>query len=126
MTGHFNIQSTLSSLTWGPRDLLAIMEHGPLICVSHQKNSLSFSHIIGQYLAMAKPQRAIAVLLSWEWADQSFWALQQIVAYLLKIPLTEEVTQQLKDALGSFHSPVMPLSVDNIYKYGSQVGTTVW
>lgn len=124
-SGYFNIQLALSSLIWGPRDLLAIMEHGPLICVSHQESALTFTHIIGQYLVMAKPQRAIAVLLSWESADQSFWALQQIVVYLLKMPLTEELTQQLKHALASFHSPVIPLSAETVHKYGSQVDIMV-
>lgn len=126
LSGYFNLQPALSSLTWGSRDLLGVMEHGPLVCVSHAEKSLTFGNLVEQYLAQGKPQKAIAVLLSWEWGDHCFGALQSIVAYLLKLPLNEEIAEHLKEALGSFHSPVVPLSLETHHKYGSQVNTSTF
>ncbi|KAF2896633.1 hypothetical protein ILUMI_09536 [Ignelater luminosus] len=106
---------------WGPKNLMVILDHGPLVLVTHLEASLSFASLIQQYLKMGKTKKAIALLLSWEWNDQCFSALQRIIAYLLKFPLTEENAQDVQNTLRSFHNSPVPLSTNIKHRYGSQV-----
>lgn len=121
LSSYFNTQINVSSIMWGPKNVMVILDHGPLVLVTHLEASLSFTLLIQQYLKMGKTKKAIALLLSWEWNDQCFSALQRIIAYLLKFPLTEENAQDVQNTLRSFHNSPVPLTTNIKHRYGSQV-----
>lgn len=118
---YFNIQPTIDVINWDSKDLLIIIENGPIIIVTHLGNSLGFLALIQRYLNLGKIDKAIALLLSWNWNEQCFRALQRIVTHLMNLPLTEENTQFLQKALGSYHSPNVPLKAEIRHMFGSQV-----
>lgn len=89
--------------------------------VSHVERSLSFISLIQSYILEGKINKAVSLLLSWDWGEQCYIALQKIFNELMKLPLTEENAQMLQNALGSFHSPSVPLSVEIKHRYGAQV-----
>ncbi|KAL3265414.1 hypothetical protein HHI36_009618 [Cryptolaemus montrouzieri] len=121
MTGYFHSQVSVVSLNWDSTNLLVALEQGPIICVTHIPKSLSFISISKRYINMCEIKKAIALLLSWNFGEDAFFILQKIVSYLLKRPMTEEVAQQLKDALGCYHASVVPLSAEVRHQYGNQV-----
>lgn len=122
LSGYFNMQITITSISWGPKDLVLALEQGPIVVISHVDRSFNFKAIAGQYLRTDKVERAIGLLLSWEFNDESFRVLQRIVVHLLSHAMTDETAKYLQDALGSFHSPPVPLATDVRNRYGKQVG----
>ncbi|RZC37132.1 WD repeat-containing and planar cell polarity effector protein fritz, partial [Asbolus verrucosus] len=121
LSGYFNMQFTVSSVSWGPKDLILALEQGPMVLISHVDRALSFKFVAQRYLKMSKVDKAIRLLLSWEFNEESFSVLQKIIAFLLSRPMTEEVAKFLQDALGSFHSPPVPLSGEIRNRFGTQV-----
>lgn len=121
LSGYFTVQFTISSVSWGGKDLMLALEQGPIILIKHIDRALSFKCLAQRYLKMEKVDKAIRLLLSWGFNDESFNILQKIVSFLLSRPMTEEVAKHLQDALGCFHSPPVPLSSDIRSKFGSQV-----
>lgn len=121
LSSYFNIQQSVTCIKWGPKQLFVMLEHGPLIHITHLNTAFTFSYLAQQYIKIGKVQKAIALLLSWEWDDQCYRILHQVVAFLLKLPLTQENSQHIQTALSCFHSPPMPLSSDTQYKYGFRV-----
>ncbi|KAJ8971447.1 hypothetical protein NQ314_000704 [Rhamnusium bicolor] len=118
---HFSMQFSVASIKWGPKDLILSLEQGPLVVITHVEKSLTFKSIIQKFLSMGKVEKAIKLLLSWDFNEESFYALQRIVAYLMRQPLTEENAQHLQNALGSFHNSPIPLRPQMKHRYGSQL-----
>lgn len=123
LSGYFNMQFTVASINWGPKDLVFCLEQGPVAIIKHVERSLSFKSLIRKYLNVGDVDKAIKLLLSWEFNDETYFALQKIVAYLLRSPLTQETAQHLQNALGSFHNSPVPISSKMRHKFGSQVRT---
>jgi hypothetical protein len=121
LSGYFNVQFTVSSLSWGPKDLVLALEQGPMLLISQIDRALSFKALAQRYLKMGKVDKAIRLLLSWEFNEESFNILQKVVAYLLSRPMTEEVAKFLQDALGCFHSPAVPLNSEIRNRFFTQV-----
>ncbi|XP_060532114.1 WD repeat-containing and planar cell polarity effector protein fritz isoform X2 [Cylas formicarius] len=119
LSGYFSAQSRIVSVNWGPKDLIVSFEQGPLALITHVVGSLNFKTIGKRYLDSV--DKAIKLLLSWEFNEKSFYILQKIVAYLLRRPLSDEIAQHLQNALGSFHSPALPLSYQVRHRFGHQV-----
>nr|XP_023016228.1 WD repeat-containing and planar cell polarity effector protein fritz [Leptinotarsa decemlineata] len=121
LSSYFTTQFSVASINWGPKDLMISFEQGPIAVVTHTDKSLSFKAIVQNYLTLGKVDEAIKLLLSWEFKEDSFFALQKIVAYLMRQPLTEEVAQHLQNALGSYHNSPVPLKPQIRHRYGNQV-----
>lgn len=121
LSGYFNIQFTVASINWGPTDLFFCLEQGPIAIIKHVEHSLSFKSLIKKYLNVGEIDKAIKLLLSWEFNEDAFFALQKIVAFLLRMPLTQETAQQLQHVLGCFHNSPVPISSKMRHKFGSQV-----
>lgn len=118
---YFNSPLMIESLYWGPTDLLVVSEQGPLIVVCNPEFSLGFTSLAQRYILEEKLEKAVALLLSWEFNQQSYFILQKICVHLMKLPLTEENAKFLQDALGSFHSPAVPMSTAIRHKFGAKV-----
>ncbi|KAL1509744.1 hypothetical protein ABEB36_004435 [Hypothenemus hampei] len=121
LSGYFNVQINVVSLKWGPQHLIIAFEQGPLAILTHTEGSLSFKAIARQYLKFGKIEHAVRLLLSWDFSDKIFFVLYQVTKRLLSKPLTEEIAQYLQDALGSYHSPPVPLPSQIRHKFGHQV-----
>lgn len=121
LSGYFNIQFTVASINWGPKDLVFCLEQGPIGIIRHVEHTLSFKSLIRKYLNIGEVEKAIKLLLSWEFNDEAFCVLQKIVAHLLRTPLTQEIAQFLQNALGSFHNSPVPISSKMRHKFGRQV-----
>lgn len=120
-SGFFNKQIAVDALFWGSTNMLVCCEHGPVLLVRHTDLSLDLVSVADRYLSIGKTEMAIALLLSWEFNQQSFMVLQKICAYLMKLPLINENAQHLQDALGCFHSPASPIATAIRHKFGSKV-----
>ena len=121
LSGYFNTQFTISSLSWGPKDLVLALEQGPMLLISHVDRSLTFKALAQRYLKMGKIDKAIRLLLSWDFNEESFNILQKVVAYLLSRAMTEEIAKYLQDALGCFHSPPVPIPTEIRNRFFTQV-----
>uniref|UniRef100_A0A6P7FBI0 WD repeat-containing and planar cell polarity effector protein fritz-like n=1 Tax=Diabrotica virgifera virgifera TaxID=50390 RepID=A0A6P7FBI0_DIAVI len=117
----FNLQFSTASINWGPKDLIVTFEQGPLAVVTHINQSLTFKSLIQNYLNLGKIDKAIKLLLSWEFREESFFALEKIVAHLMRQPLNEEVSQHVQIALGSYHNSPVPIRPQIRHRYGNQV-----
>lgn len=120
-SGYFSAQTTLEAAFWTVQHLVVAFEHGPLAVIKHAETSLNFMSLVQGYIAAGKIANAIALLLSWEFNQESFIALQKICNYLMKLTLTEENAKYLQSALGSFHSPAVPIGTAMRHKFGAQV-----
>ncbi|XP_065159835.1 WD repeat-containing and planar cell polarity effector protein fritz homolog [Atheta coriaria] len=118
---YFEDQRVVESVYWGTGDIFISMDSGPLVLVRHVKESLRFVSLIQMYLHAHKIDKAISLLLSWEFNEAAFNALQRIVAQILRTPLNETTAKLLQEALGSYHSPPVPLSAEVRHTYGLQV-----
>lgn len=121
LSGYFNMQFTVASINWGPKDLVFCLEQGPIAVIKHVEGSLTFKALIRKYLNVGDVDKAIKLLLSWDFNEETFFGLQKIVAYLLRTSLTQETAQHLQNALGSFHNSPIPISAKMRHKFGSQV-----
>lgn len=121
ISSYFNCQLNVTAVNWGPTDVVLALEHGPLVVVTHVHGSLGFTPLIRKYLYDNKLEFAVNLLLSWEFNEECFGAVQRIVAHLMKLPLNEETAKLLQDSLGAFYSPPVPLNVDIVHRYGFQV-----
>lgn len=121
LSSYMKTQPTIDCLHWGASDLLVVLEQGTLVIVSNVDFSLNFTSLAQRYISEGKLEKAIALLLSWEFNHQSYYVLQKICIHLMKLPLTEENAQYLQDALGSFHSPPVPISTPVRHKFGAKV-----
>ncbi|XP_967164.3 WD repeat-containing and planar cell polarity effector protein fritz [Tribolium castaneum] len=121
LSGYFNSQFTISSVSWGPKDLVVVLEQGPMLLITHIDRSLSFKSLSQRYIKMGKIDKAIRLLLSWEFNEESFHVLQKIVAYLLSQPMTDDTAKYLQDALGCFHSPPVPLNPETRSRFFTQI-----
>lgn len=121
ISSYFAIQPTVAFIKWGPKDLAIALDHGPIAIVTHNQNSLSFLSMIQRYLSDGKADKAVNLLLSWDFNEDCFAALQRIVTYLMRLPLNQENAQLLQNALGCYYSPPIPLYVETIHNFGFQV-----
>lgn len=121
LSGYFNSQFNVVSISWGPKDLIISFDQGPLAIITHIEGSLSFKGIAQRYIKSDKIDKAVKLLLSWDFNEKAFYVLQQITVQLLRQPLTEVVAQHLQDALGCFHSSPVPISSQIRHKFGHQV-----
>lgn len=121
LSGCFSMQFNIASVNWGSKNLVFCLEQGPIAVITHIEKSLSFKSLIKRYIMNDKIDKAIKLLLSWEFNEDSFFALQKVVAYLLKRPLTEGSAQHLQNALGCFHNSPVPIPSKMRHRYGSQV-----
>ncbi|XP_017784359.1 PREDICTED: WD repeat-containing and planar cell polarity effector protein fritz [Nicrophorus vespilloides] len=119
ISSYFTTQNSVEMLFWGSRNMLVALEQGPLIVVSH--NKMNFLNLIQIYLNENNIDKAIRLLLSKNFNEEAFGALQRIVAHLLRKPLNETTAKQLQDALGSYHCPPVPLNADARHHFGPQV-----
>lgn len=122
---YFSIQPTIDVINWQSDNLLILIENGPLVVITHTDRSLKFMSLIQKYLASEMIDKAVNVLLSWNWNEQCFTALQKIVKHLMHLPLTEENSNYLQKALGSYHNPNMPLNTEIRHKFGARVTNNV-
>lgn len=120
-SSYFSSQFSIASLSWGPKDLVIALEQGPIAIVKHVEKSMIFEYLVQRYLTVGKVDKAIALLLSWEFNENSFFALQRIVAHLMRKPLSEETAQLLQNALGSFHNSPVPITPQMRHRYRNQV-----
>lgn len=125
LSGYFNMQFTVASINWGPKDLFFCLEQGPIAIIKHMEHSTSFRSLVKKYLNIGEVDKAIKLLLSWEFNEDAFFALQKTVAYLLRLPLTQETAQHLQNALGCFHNSPVPISSKMRHKFASQVITLI-
>lgn len=123
-SGYFNTQTTLEFIYWGSENILAVFERGPILIFKNEQFSLDFVSLSQRYLSLGKVDKAIALLLSWEFNQQSFIVLQKICTHLMKLPLTEDNAKFLQDALGSFHSPAVPISTAVRHRFGTKVSNS--
>ncbi|KAI4462690.1 homoloc-13 [Holotrichia oblita] len=121
ISSYFTVQPTIVFIQWGPKDLAIALDHGPITIITHNQNSLNFLSLIQRYLNDGKADKAVNLLLSWEFNDECFSGLQRIVTYLMRLPLTQENARLLQNALGSFYSPPVPLYVEAMHNFGFQV-----
>lgn len=121
LSSYMKTQLTVDCIYWGPSDLLVVLEQGTLVLISNLQSALNFTALAQRYISDSKLDKAIALLLSWEFNQQSYYVLQKICTYLMKLPLTEENAKCLQDALGSFHSPAVPISTPIRHKFGIKV-----
>lgn len=118
---YFNQHFSVASINWGSKDLLIAFEQGPIATITHVNKSLNFKALIQNYLSLGKVDKAIKLLLSWEFREDSFFALQRIVAHLMRSPLNEEVAHHLQNALGCYHNSPVPIRSQIRHRYDSQV-----
>lgn len=118
---YFNIQPTVDVINWQSENLYIFIENGPLVIITHVEKSLRFLSLIQKYLCSGKIDKAVSLLLSWNWNDQCYSALQKLVQHLMKLPLTEENSNYLQKALGSYHNPNTPLNIEIRHKFGTRV-----
>lgn len=121
LSSYFNIQFTVDSINWGPKDLVFCLEKGPIAIIKHVEHSLTFKSLIKKYLNVGEIDKAIKLLLSWEFNEDGFFALQKIVAFLLRTPLSQDTAQHLQNSLGSFHNSPVSIPSKIRHKFGSQV-----
>lgn len=118
---YFSMQFCVASISWGPRDLVFSLEQGPIGVITHVEGSLGFKALVQKYLNLGRVDKAVKLLLSWEFNEVSFCALQRVVAYLLRQPLSEDVAQHIQNSLGSFHNSPVPIRPQIRHRFGSQV-----
>ncbi|XP_025836778.1 WD repeat-containing and planar cell polarity effector protein fritz-like [Agrilus planipennis] len=118
---YFKNQMIVENLYRGPNGLVVVFEYGPVVVITHVERALSLPSLVQYYLSAEKVDKAIALLLNVDWSDEVFFILQRIIAYLTKLPLTEENARHLQNALGSFHCPPVLLSAEIKRRYGYQV-----
>lgn len=124
LSNYMRTQLTIDCVYWGGGIdlLLVVLEQGTLVVVvANFALALSFNALAQRYISEGKFDKAIALLLSWEFNQQSYHVLQKICNELMKLPLTEENARYLQDALGSFHSPPVPISTQIRHKFGLKV-----
>ncbi|XP_049818696.1 WD repeat-containing and planar cell polarity effector protein fritz isoform X2 [Aethina tumida] len=121
ISGYLNGQFNVASLNWGPKYLLFSLEQGPILCITHYENALTFKNLARNYISNNKVDKTIKLLLSWEFNDDSFAILQQVCAHIMRQPMTQENAQHLQNALGFFHNPPIPLSSNVRHHFGTQV-----
>lgn len=121
LSNYMKTQLIIDCIFWGFNDLLLVLEQGTLIVIANSEFSLSFTALIQRYISDGKLDKAISLLLSWDFNQQSYCALQKICTCLMKLPLTEENSKFLQDALGSFHSPAIPINSQIRHKFGLKV-----
>ncbi|XP_076257346.1 WD repeat-containing and planar cell polarity effector protein fritz isoform X2 [Rhynchophorus ferrugineus] len=121
LSTYFNAQFSIVSINWGLKDLIISLEQGPLCILTHIAGTLDFKALSMKYIKLEQIEKAIKLLLSWEFNDEAFFVLQNIIAHLLRRQITEESAQHLQDALGSFHSPPVPLPSQIRHKFGHQI-----
>ncbi|XP_057663252.1 WD repeat-containing and planar cell polarity effector protein fritz [Diorhabda carinulata] len=121
LSTYFNLQFSIASINWGPKNLLITFEQGPIASLTYIAESLTFKSLIQNYLQLGKIDKAIKLLVSWEFKDDSFFALQKITAFLLRRPLNEEVAQNLQNALGCYHNSPIPIPAQIRHRFGGQV-----
>lgn len=121
LSTYFNVQPTIDILNWQSDNLFVFIENGPLVVITHPEKSLKFLSLIQKYLVSEKIDKAVSLLLSWNWNEQCFSALQKVVKHLMQLPLTDDNSNYLQKALGSYHNPSTPLNTEIIHKFGSRV-----
>lgn len=105
------------------------LKNGPLACVrlyggSTDTTGYTADVLIQGYLVHGFVERAINVLLCLNWdlyGAMCLIGLHKISNYIFRHPLTAERESQLEKALGSFQTPVKPLSQDTESEFGDQV-----
>ncbi|CAH1977725.1 unnamed protein product [Acanthoscelides obtectus] len=123
LSSYFNLQFSVAGISWGPKDLVIAFEQGPVAVLTHVEGSMVFKGLIHRYLQTNNVDKAIKLLLSWEFNQDAYAALQKIVAYLMRKPLTDDVAQHLQIALGSYHNSPIPLSSQIRHRFGHRVAS---
>ncbi|CAG9861084.1 unnamed protein product [Phyllotreta striolata] len=121
LSSYFNLHFSISSIYWTSKDLIIAFEQGPIALITHVNKSLNFNAFVLNYLSLGKVDKAIKLLLSWEFKEDSFFALQKIVVHLLRHQLNEDVAKHLQNALGCYYNSPVPIRSYIRHKYENQV-----
>ncbi|KOX77236.1 WD repeat-containing and planar cell polarity effector protein fritz [Melipona quadrifasciata] len=140
LSSYFRIQPALLRMEWNKRSdlncyinlhnhgnslLLLIFQRGPLGVIK-MLEGISFTGdvLVKRYLSLSQVEQATSLLLAMNWDTHSracMHALNQIVNYLFKLPLTTERENLIQNALGSFHVPIKPISQAIEEEYGDEI-----
>ena len=103
--------------------------YGPLACMKFDvggvmEQAMSIPTLVAQYIRHRQIDEAINLLVSLNWNEDGFVAMQclnSILNYLLKIPLTPQCESQIEACLGTFHVPIQPLTRQAEDEFGPTV-----
>lgn len=140
LSSYFRIQPALLRMEWNKKNdlncyinlynhgnslLLIIFQRGPLGVIKMlEGNSFTGDVLVKRYLSLSQVEQATSLLLAMNWDTHSracMHALNQIVNYLFKLPLTTERENLIQNALGSFHVPIKPISQAIEEEYGDEI-----
>ncbi|XP_050595334.1 WD repeat-containing and planar cell polarity effector protein fritz isoform X3 [Bombus affinis] len=140
LSSYFRIQPALLRMEWNKKTdlncyinlhnhgnslLLLIFQRGPLgVLKMLEGNSFTGDVLVKRYLSLSQVEQATSLLLAMNWDTHSracMHALNQIVNYLFKLPLTTERENLIQNALGSFHVPIKPISQAIEEEYGDEI-----
>ncbi|OAD59680.1 WD repeat-containing and planar cell polarity effector protein fritz [Eufriesea mexicana] len=140
LSSYFRIQPALLRMEWNKKNdlncyinlynhgnslLLLIFQRGPLGVIKMlEGNSFTGDVLVKRYLSLSQVEQATSLLLAMNWDTHSracMHALNQIVNYLFKLPLTTERENLIQNALGSFHVPIKPISQVIEEEYGDEI-----
>ncbi|XP_076761547.1 WD repeat-containing and planar cell polarity effector protein fritz isoform X2 [Xylocopa sonorina] len=140
LSSYFRIQPALLRMEWNKKNdlncyidlhnygnslLLLIFQRGPVGVIKMlEGNSFTGDVLVKRYLSLSQVEQATSLLLSMNWDTHPracMHALNQIVNYLFKLPLTTERENLIQNALGSFHVPVKPISQAIEEEYGDEI-----
>ncbi|CAK9801233.1 WD repeat-containing and planar cell polarity effector protein fritz [Anthophora quadrimaculata] len=140
LSSYFRIQPALLRMEWNKKNdlncyinlhnhgnslLLLIFQRGPVGVIKMlEGNSFTGDVLVKRYLSLSQVEQATSLLLSMNWdihPRACMHALNQIVNYLFKLPLTTERENLIQNALGSFHVPVKPISQAIEEEYGDEI-----
>ncbi|XP_076682069.1 WD repeat-containing and planar cell polarity effector protein fritz isoform X2 [Andrena cerasifolii] len=140
LSSYFRIQPALLRMEWNKKNdvngyidlrnhgnslLLLIFQRGPIGVIKMlEGSSLSGDVLVKRYLSLSQVEQATSLLLSMNWDTHPracMHALNQILNYLFKLPLTPERENFIQNALGSFHVPVKPISQAIEEEYGDEI-----
>nr|XP_012141482.1 PREDICTED: WD repeat-containing and planar cell polarity effector protein fritz homolog isoform X2 [Megachile rotundata] len=140
LSSYFRIQPALLRVEWNKKNdlnsyvdlhnrgnslLLLIFQRGPIGVIKMlEGNSFTGDVLVKRYLSLSQVEQATSLLLAMNWDTHPrvcMHALNQILNYLFKLPLTTEHENLIQNALGSFHVPVKPISQVIEEEYGDEI-----
>ncbi|XP_076625575.1 WD repeat-containing and planar cell polarity effector protein fritz isoform X2 [Colletes latitarsis] len=140
LSSYFRTQPALMRMEWNKKNdlncyidlhnhgnslLLLTFQRGPIGVIKVlEGDSLSGDVLVKRYLSLCQVEQATSLLLSMNWDTHPracMHALNQIVNYLFKLPLTPERENFIQNALGSFHVPIKPISQTIEEEYGDEI-----
>nr|XP_034181788.1 WD repeat-containing and planar cell polarity effector protein fritz isoform X2 [Osmia lignaria] len=140
LSSYFRIQPALLRMEWNKKNdlnsyvdlhnrgnslLLLIFQRGPIGVIKMlEGNSFTGDVLVKRYLSLSQVEQATSLLLAMNWDTHPrvcMHALNQILNYLFKLPLTTEHENLIQNALGSFHVPIKPISQVIEEEYGDEI-----